>query len=95
MRERGADHLLLDVRTPAEVEIADIGGTVIPMSELQDRSDELEPWRDRDVVVMCRSGSRSARVVQALHSMGYDKAVNLEGGILAWSKEIDDSVPTY
>lgn len=95
MREKGTDHLLLDVRTPAEVAIADIDGTVIPMSELQDRLDEIEPWQDRDIVVMCRSGTRSARVVQALRSMGYDKAVNLEGGILAWSREIDDSVPTY
>lgn len=95
MREQGDDHLLLDVRMPAEVAIADIGGTVIPMSELQDRLDEIEPWKDRDVVVMCRSGARSARVVQALRSMGYEKAVNLDGGILAWSKEIDDSVPTY
>lgn len=95
MRRRKADHLLLDVRLPAEVAIADIGGTVIPMSELPDRVGEIEEYRDRDVVVMCRSGSRSARVVQYLRSLGYEKAVNLEGGILAWSEKIDDSVPTY
>lgn len=95
LRKQGRDHLLLDVRLPAEVDIADIGGTVIPMSELQNRMDEIEPYRERDIVVMCRSGARSARVVQYLRSLGYAKAVNLEGGILAWSEEIDDSVPTY
>ncbi|NNF05010.1 MAG: molybdopterin-synthase adenylyltransferase MoeB [Rhodothermales bacterium] len=95
MRRKNSDHLLLDVRMPAEVEIADIGGTVIPMSELQDRLDEIESFRDRDVVVMCRSGGRSARVVQVLRSLGFEKAVNLEGGILAWSDQIDDSIPTY
>ncbi|MEQ9105626.1 MAG: molybdopterin-synthase adenylyltransferase MoeB [Rhodothermales bacterium] len=89
------DFLLLDVRNPEELEIADLDGTLIPMGELTARMEELEPWREKDVVVMCRSGARSAQVVAYLRQQGFGKAVNLKGGILAWSREIDPSVATY
>ena len=86
---------VLDVRKPYESDIAKL-----PMI------DRLEPHetvgniaaelpRDREIVVTCRSGGRSARACEALAKLGFDKLYNLEGGILAWSKEIDPSIPTY
>lgn len=94
-RQSGDDFLLLDVRNPEELTVADIGGQLLPMGELTTRMDELEAWRQKDVVVMCRSGARSAQVVAFLNKQGFDKAVNLKGGILAWSREIDSSIATY
>jgi len=86
---------LIDVREPYEFEIADIGGQKLPLSELSDRISELEGKEKSKLVVMCRSGGRSAKVVNYLESMGFEEVYNLKGGILAWSKEIDNSVPSY
>lgn len=94
MRAKGEAHFLLDVRRPEEHEFANIEGTIIPLDELASRLDELEAHRDERLVVYCRSGARSANAVQFLRSMGFD-AYNLEGGILAWSREIDPDIPTY
>lgn len=84
---------VLDVRQPDEYAGANIGGMLLPLGELADRLDELEPHRDDEtVVVHCRSGGRSAQAVALLHAAGYTNAVNLRGGIHAWSDEIDSSV---
>ena len=91
----GEDVFLLDVREPYERDIVDIGGTLIPMRALPDRLAELEPHRKDQVVVYCRSGARSGRVVQWLRSVGFDDAVNLKGGVMAWREQIDPSLPTY
>ena len=94
--DAGQRPFLLDIREPHERAIADLeGGTLIPMYELPQRIDELEPYRDESIVVYCRSGSRSAQVVQFLQAMGFENARNLMGGVLAWSREIDPSMPTY
>lgn len=93
-RQKGSSPFLLDVRKPREARIAEIGGTLIPLDELPQRLDELEPHRGEKIVVHCRSGGRSERAVQFLRGKGYD-AYNLKGGILAWSKEIDSSVSQY
>jgi adenylyltransferase/sulfurtransferase len=94
-RESGDAPFVLDVREPYEAEIADIGADkLIPVDELEDRLDELEDRKDEEIVVHCRSGGRSAKAVDLLRQQGFD-AFNLEGGTLAWSEEIDDSVPTY
>lgn len=85
---------LLDVRQPREYDIANLGGDLIPLDELPQRVGELDGHRDDRIVVYCRSGSRSARAVQYLRAQGFD-AVNLRGGILAWSRDIDPSMPTY
>jgi adenylyltransferase/sulfurtransferase len=96
MRERGEAPFLLDVRRPDEYEIANLGGALIPIDELQERIHELEAHRgDETIVVHCRSGSRSARAVEFLRQRGFSNAVNLKGGILAWSDEVDPSVPKY
>ena len=84
---------LVDVREPHEHEFARIpGSTLIPLGQLPQRLGELD--KGSKLVVHCRSGGRSARAVQFLREKGYD-AVNLAGGILAWSERIDPSVPSY
>jgi adenylyltransferase/sulfurtransferase len=92
-RDRGEDFFLLDVREPYEVQIAQIGGTVIPQNDVPNRLAEIP--RDRQIVVHCRSGARSQRIAEFLKQSGYTQVVNLAGGILAWSDEIDPSVQKY
>ena len=94
MRSKGEKHVLLDVREDEETSLAVIEGALcIPMNSLPDHLDELA--RDCPLVVMCHVGGRSAQVVSWLLSIGLDNAVNLEGGIAAWSAEIDPFIPTY
>ncbi len=93
--DRGDTPFILDVRQPHEYEIANLGAPLIPVEELADRLDELESYRDREIVVHCRSGVRSGRAVEMMRGAGFSKAVNLKGGILAWSREIDPSVAQY
>jgi len=92
-RDRGEDIYLLDVREPYEVQIAQIGGTVIPQNDVPNRLAEIP--RDREIVVHCRSGARSQRIAEFLKQSGYTQVVNLAGGILAWSDEIDPKVQKY
>jgi rhodanese-related sulfurtransferase len=94
--DRGDDFLLLDVRTPTERDIAAIPQAVLlPLQELDAGHPTLEGWKDREVVCMCHHGGRSARAQQYLLSSGFTNVKNLEGGIHAWSEEIDPSVPQY
>jgi adenylyltransferase/sulfurtransferase len=92
-RDAGEDIFLLDVREPYEVQIAQIGGKVIPQNDVPQRLAEIP--RDREIVVHCRSGARSQRIAEFLKQSGYQNVVNLAGGILAWSDEIDPSVQKY
>lgn len=86
--------LVLDVREHHEVDICRIAGsTVIPLGELSSRLAEVP--RDRDLVVHCKMGGRSAKAVGILQAAGYDRAVNLTGGILAWVDRIDPTQPKY
>jgi sulfur-carrier protein adenylyltransferase/sulfurtransferase len=88
------DFLLLDVREPDEIATASLPwATVIAMGEVPERLAELPT--DKPIYVLCRSGARSGRVTQFLEQNGYADVANVTGGILAWSKEIDPSVPTY
>ena len=91
--DAGDDILVLDVREPFEYQIANIGGTLIPMNDVPRRLAEI--GRDRAIVVQCRSGSRSQRVAEFLKQNGYEKVSNLAGGIKAWSEQVDASVPKY
>lgn len=93
MREQGEPHMLIDVREPQEYTAANIGGTLIPLSELEARRDEIP--REGRVIVHCKMGGRSARAVEYLRALGYTNVENLGGGINAWSARIDPSVPTY
>ena len=91
--DAGEDVFVLDVREPYEYQIANIGGKLIPQNEVPSRLAEID--RDREVIVHCRSGARSQRIAEFLKQAGYPKVVNLAGGILAWSDEIDPNVPKY
>jgi rhodanese-related sulfurtransferase len=89
----GARPEVLDVREPWEHELGAIpGARLIPMDQLQWRVDELPP--DREIVVYCHHGLRSAAVVQWLRRQGVS-AVNLRGGIDAWALEVDPAVRRY
>ena len=91
--EAGEVPVLLDVREPWEFELARIeGSTLVPMSRLEERFTELDP--DSETVVICHHGNRSAYVTQALERAGFEKVLNLEGGLDAYSF-VDESVPTY
>ena len=91
--DAGDRPFILDVREPDEYEAANIGGALIPLGELPDRLDEIREHQDKDVVVHCRSGGRSSKAVEHLRSNGFPNAVNLKGGLHAWSDEIDPSLP--
>lgn len=93
--DAGEDVQIIDVRQPDEFAHAHIEGTkLIPLSEIMHRINEIDPARE--AVMMCRSGVRSARAIDGLRSMGYQgEMTNLAGGILAWSRDVDPSVPQY
>ena len=85
---------LIDVREAFEYEIARIDGAkLMPLGEVADRVDELQ--RERPIVVHCHSGRRSAEAVRLLQQRGFANVYNLEGGIDAWSDQIDPNVPKY
>lgn len=91
---RGADVVLLDVREPAELEMASVASALhIPMREIPARLTELD--RDTPLVVMCHSGGRSRRVAEYLSANGFSNVFNLSGGIDAWSTQLDSRVPRY
>ena len=86
--------LVLDVREPQEYEIGKIdGSTLIPLGEIPTRFQELPS--DKEIVVNCKMGGRSAQACMFLADNGYENVTNLAGGILAWSDEVDPSVPKY
>jgi adenylyltransferase/sulfurtransferase len=85
--------VIVDVREPHEHTAANIGGTLIPMGEIPARMDELDA--DAEIVVYCRTGNRSTRVVEFLQDSGFEKVWNLTGGIRAWSQEIDPAVGKF
>jgi len=91
--DRGDDLYILDVREPHEYQICNLNGHLIPLGELPKRVSELDS--SREIVAHCRSGKRSAEAVEFLTKAGFRKIWNLKGGILAWSDEVDPSVPKY
>jgi sulfur-carrier protein adenylyltransferase/sulfurtransferase len=91
--DRGDDLFILDVREPHEYQICNIHGHLIPLGDLPKRVSELDS--SREIVAHCRSGKRSADAVEFLQKAGFKKILNLKGGILAWSDEVDPSVPKY
>jgi len=68
---------------------------LIPLDQLANRLGELKAGKDDEIVVHCRSGVRSAMAVEVLKAYGYNRAYNLEGGILAWAREVDPAVAQY
>lgn len=89
-----ADYQLIDVRESYENDIATLNGELIPMNTVFDNVDRIS--KDKKVIIHCRSGQRSGNIILALQEkLGYDNLYNLKGGIMAWSREIDPSVPIY
>ncbi len=93
MRASGKPHLLLDVRSPAEREIARIEGSELLDDEMMERLMELD--RTTPIVCQCHHGVRSRNAAEQLVAIGFREVYNLTGGIAAWSQAIDPEVPTY
>lgn len=94
--DAGSAPTLLDVREPFEQRIADlpeVGQKRIPTGEILDRMGELDPTDE--LVVYCRSGSRSAWAARILVDRGFAKVLNLKGGVLGWREEVDPSLDEY
>jgi molybdopterin/thiamine biosynthesis adenylyltransferase/rhodanese-related sulfurtransferase len=91
--DQGDELFILDVREPHEYQICNLKGHLIPLGELPRRVHELDS--SHEIVAHCRSGKRSAEAVDFLRKAGFRKIHNLHGGILAWSTEVDPSVPRY
>lgn len=86
--------IVIDVREPWEWQLAHIAGsTHLPMGEIPSRIQEIDPTHP--TVVICHHGVRSLQVVAYLQRQGFDNLHNLMGGIDAWSKDVDPSVPLY
>lgn len=93
-KTQGIDFQLIDVREPHEYEIANINGELIPLATVSESASIIS--KEKKVIIHCRSGVRSANAIRELQDLhGFDNLYNLKGGILAWAKEIDESVQAY
>ncbi len=93
--DRGDDIQIIDVREADEVAIAKLpNSTHIPLGQVVNRMGEIDA--NRETVVHCKMGGRSAKAIEALKRSGFTgNLINLKGGITAWSNEVDPSVPKY
>jgi sulfur-carrier protein adenylyltransferase/sulfurtransferase len=91
--DRGDNIFVLDVREPHEYQICNLGGHLLPLNDLPARVNELDP--QREIVVHCKLGGRSAKAVEFLQQAGFKNVSSLAGGITAWSDKVDPSIPKY
>jgi sulfur-carrier protein adenylyltransferase/sulfurtransferase len=92
--DAGERPTVLDVREAWELELARLPEVVhIPMGELARRANELDT--EQEVIVLCRSGGRSLHAAHFLATRGFKRVANLDGGILAWSREVDPDIAQY
>lgn len=93
--DAGEDIQIIDVRQPDEHAFAKINGSkLIPLGEILSRMNEIE--ENRETVIHCKMGGRSARAIEALQRAGFSGNLsNLVGGITAWSNEVDHNIPKY
>ncbi|HSK64749.1 MAG TPA: rhodanese-like domain-containing protein [Pyrinomonadaceae bacterium] len=93
--DQGDDLQIIDVREDYEVAVARLPNAVhVPLAQVLSRINEIDP--NRETVVFCKMGGRSARAIEALQRSGFTgKLINLKGGIIGWSNEVDPSVPKY
>lgn len=84
--DRGEGLNFLDVREDYEYEEQNLGATLIPLGELPDRIDEIEDWKNTEVIVHCRSGARSGRAKSFMESQGFTNVRNVTGGLLAYNE---------
>jgi molybdopterin/thiamine biosynthesis adenylyltransferase/rhodanese-related sulfurtransferase len=96
MLDRGDDIFVVDVREPNEYEIVSIpGATLIPKGEFLNGTALEQMPQDKQIVLHCKSGARSAEVLAVLKAAGFSDAVHVGGGVLAWVNQVDPSLPTY
>jgi adenylyltransferase/sulfurtransferase len=96
MIDRGDDLYLVDVREPAEYEIVSIPGSVlIPKGDILNGSALASLPQDKQVVMYCKTGIRSAETLAAVKAAGLSNAVHVQGGVIAWANQVDPSLPTY
>jgi rhodanese-related sulfurtransferase len=93
LRNAGTDIFILDVRNPDEYAVCNLGGHLIPFSELPARLAELN--KEQHIIVHCHAGGRSRRATEFLLHQGFKKVDNLRGGITAWANEIDLKMAKY
>lgn len=96
MLDDGWEPILVDVREVEEHEVSnldDLGALAIPIADVEARLAEVD--RERESVWFCRTGRRSGEVVEFLHSRGFDRALNLAGGINGWARDVDPGLPVY
>jgi adenylyltransferase/sulfurtransferase len=91
--DAGEDVFVLDVREPHEYQIVNIGAPLIPLGDLPNRLNELDP--NREIVIHCKTGGRSQRAAELLQKSGFKNVVNLAGGITAWATDVDPKLPKY
>jgi sulfur-carrier protein adenylyltransferase/sulfurtransferase len=92
--DQGEDIRILDVRERGEWALVHLDGSrCVPLAELSGAMDTIP--RDVDLCLVCRAGVRSAHALQLLRDAGYTRLKNLRGGILAWAKDVDPTIPTY
>ncbi|MFA5669555.1 MAG: rhodanese-like domain-containing protein [Balneolaceae bacterium] len=92
-RDAGDEFVLIDVREQFEYLVSNLEGEHIALGDLETSLNQLERYKDTEVIMMCRSGGRSANACSFLERHGFTNVANLKGGITAWSKEIDPSIP--
>lgn len=81
---------IVDVREPHEHEEFNIGGVLVPLGQIRDmQTDELEAFKDQELIVYCRSGNRSGQACMILETLGFEKTKNLVGGMLAWQEKFN------
>ena len=94
LRDENPEALFLDVREDSELTICRIEGALhIPMGEISERVHSLT--KEAPLIIFCHHGMRSRHVLQYLESSGFKNAINLKGGIHAWSLEVDPTIPHY
>jgi adenylyltransferase/sulfurtransferase len=91
--DSGEEIYLIDVREPFEYAIANLGGKLIPQNDVAQRLGEID--RDREVIVHCKGGVRSQKIAEYLKQQGYQRVINVAGGILAWADQVDPTMKKY
>lgn len=95
-QEIGDDLVLLDCREEDELAVVQLPDALwIPMGQLTERLDELQAYRDRDLVIFCHHGGRSLQVTQWLRDQGWPRVYSMTGGIDQWAAEVDTTLTRY
>jgi len=85
--DKGEELYIVDVREPDEHAAFNIGGRLLPVGDiLSMQTEDIDDWKEKEVIFYCRSGARSSRAAQFAEMLGFQNTVNLTGGMLAWKE---------